>query len=404
MKPPAQLAVWGALTVISVAGFGFVIYRQRHEIQSRVAVQVASRPISGKEVFASKGCAICHGNSAGGTEFGPSLQNRTSLTSLSRLVTTMWNHAPQMWRAMEQRQLPYPKLSYEEMSQLVTYLYFAGYTDHTGNLQRGQFLFEKRKCAGCHKSNSSGGSGPSLQSISDAEDPLSWTQVLWNHASKMDAKMQDAHFSWPRFESSDMNDLFYYVRHARNLPDDSVPAVRGDPDRGWALFQEKGCILCQSVSSEHDGLGPSFGAEHQLPPTLSEFGAALLNHFSAMEVAMQSQKVVQPQFGNQDVADIAVFLYTLHYLEPSGSPQIGRSVFAWRGCNQCHGDNAEGTASGPALRGRGHPYTTARLATALWAHGARMYESAQKQARPWPSLEESDIGHLLTYLNTAPDR
>jgi cytochrome c553 len=130
----------------------------------------------------------------------------------------------------------------------------------------------------------------------------------------------------------------------------------------------------------------------------------MLNHLPNMEKALASHEAQLPHFENHDVADIAVFLYSLHYLEPTGSLQVGKSVFAWRGCNRCHGDNGEGTASGPALRGRGHAYTAVRLATALWAHGGRMYQSAQKSDQAWPALHDSDIGHLLTFLNTAPEQ
>ena len=401
MKFPPQLAIWGAAAVISLVALGLVIHHQRREIRTRVAVQVATRPASGGVVFRDKGCATCHGEYAAGTEFGPPLRNKRSLTSLPRLVTAMWNHAPHMWQAMEVRHLPYPALTYEEMSQLMTYLYISGYADGSVDIKRGERLFEERRCSECHGTDSGSGA-PSLQTLSDAEDLLSWTQTLWNHASKMQATMQRKAISWPGFHANDVRDLFAYVRHIRNLPEDYPPGVSGDPDRGWTLFQKKGCIRCHSVSSEASGAS-SFGADRQLPPTLSEFGAALLNHFPTMETAMGSHKIAPPQFENHDLADIAVFLYSLHYLEPSGSPQIGRSIFAWRGCNQCHGDDAEGASSTPALRGRGQVYTAVRLATSLWAHGGQMYDSTQKSHQPWPNLQDSDIGHLLTFLNTSPD-
>lgn len=405
MKIPRPLAIWGTAALVSLVGLGLAMRRQNHEIRSRIAVQVAAKPVLGSAVFRDKGCTNCHGVSGAGTEFGPSLRNRRSLTSLPRLVIAMWNHAPHMWREMDAKQLPYPALSYRETSQLMTYLYISGYVDEGGDVERGERLFAERKCAACHKQQpGEEANAPSLTDISDAEDPLSWTQALWNHASRMQAKMQTSAMPWPKFQGSDMRDLFAYVRHVRNLSDDDPPDVSGDPDHGWMLFQQKDCIRCHSLSSETDRLGPALGTDHSLPPTLSEFGAALLNHIPNMETAMEAQKLSFPRFENHDVADIAVFLYSLHYLEPTGSPQVGKSLFAWRGCGHCHGDDGEGTSSGPALRGRGHTYTAARLATALWGHGGRMYESARKQEQPWPTLQDSDIGHLLTFLNTSPEQ
>jgi mono/diheme cytochrome c family protein len=402
MKWPGQLALWATAALLSLGGLGLVMQRQSQEVKRRVAVQVAGRPASGSAVFKSKGCAGCHGAQAAGSESGPSLHNRRSFTSLAQLVTAMWNHAPRMWQEMESQHRPYPTLNYTETTQLVTYLYMSGYADDGGDAERGARLFSERKCAQCHDQRGNG-KGPALSQMSDAEDPLAWTQSLWNHAAAMQARMQSSGVAWPRLQASDMRDLFAYVKQARSLPDDGWPDISGDPDRGWQVFQSKGCLQCHALSAQDKSLAPSLGAERQLPPTFSEFGAAMLNHFPSMESAMQSQKTALPRFENHDVADIAVFLYSLHFLEPSGSLQVGRSVFAWRGCSACHGDNAEGSGSGPALRGRGQAYTAVRLATALWAHGGTMYQSARQQHQTWPELEDSDIGHLLTFLNTSPE-
>ena len=399
MNIPRQLAMWAMATLVSLGGLGIVVVWQRHDLPGRLAVQVATTPMTGAAVFRSKGCATCHGVSGGGTELAPSLRHRSSLTSLPQLVTAMWNHAPRMWQEMQGKQIRYPILSYEETSQLVTYLYMGAYSDDPGDAQRGESLFRERRCTQCHSRKPD---APGFVDISDSDDPLSWTEALWNHALGMQSKMLSVGMQWPTFQASDMRDLFAYIRQARNLDTQLLSDVSGDPTRGWLLFQQKGCIRCHSISSVPGLLGPGLGTDHQLPPTFSEFGASLLNHFPKMELAMKSQQAVIPRFERSDVADIAVFLYSLHYLEPTGSPQVGQSVFAWRGCGRCHGDNAEGTASGPVLRGRGQYYTAVRLATALWAHGARMYKAMKKDDQEWPALHDSDVGHLLTFLNTAP--
>ena len=287
----------------------------------------------------------------------------------------------------------------------MSYLYVSGYLDNDGDVARGEKLFQERRCGQCHGESSDGENrGRAVNQMTQADDPLSWTQALWNHASAMQANMKSMGIAWPRFQASDLRDLFAYVRHMRDPADNDPPDVGGDPDRGWALFQQKGCIRCHTVSSELGRVGPNLGAERKLPPTFSEFGAALLNHFPEMQSAMQVEKTGIPRFEDHDMMDVAVFLYSLHYLEPTGSPQVGKSIFGWRGCSRCHGENAEGTNQGPALRGRAKTYTAVRLATNLWAHGERMYQNSQKSGQPWPTLQDSDIGHLLTFLNTSPER
>jgi mono/diheme cytochrome c family protein len=126
----------------------------------------------------------------------------------------------------------------------------------------------------------------------------------------------------------------------------------------------------------------------------------MLNHFPQMERAMNSRSAAMPVFEGGEMADLAAFLYSLHFLEPAGSPQVGASLFTWRGCAQCHGDQAQGSRNAPALRGKGSTYTAVRLAADLWRHGARMYSTAHAAGQPWPLLSEEDVGDLLAFLNT----
>ncbi|HZU43274.1 MAG TPA: c-type cytochrome [Terriglobales bacterium] len=401
MKVPRQIAVWGMVAAVSLAALTFALVRQNKDVRQRSALQVRTSSLAGSEVFREKGCGACHGPNATGTPSGPALRQRQSLSGLPQLVTAMWNHAPRMWEKMRARGLEYPALSYEDTSQIISYLYISGYADNGGDPDRGRALFARDQCVRCHTATKS--SGPELKRLAEAGDPLAWTQALWNHASEMRNKMTAEGITWPRFQPSDMRDLFAYVRHAGGSGDQPAE-LRGDPDRGWRLFQQKGCISCHAVSSEATRMGPNLGPERPLPPTFSEFGAAMLNHFPQMENAVERENSDLPRFEDHEMTDVAVFLYTLHYLEPTGSPQIGKSVFAWRGCSRCHGDNAEGTREGPALRGRGRAYTAARLATDLWGHGARMYENSRRDGQAWPALQSSDIGHLLTFLNVSPEK
>lgn len=403
MKVPRPLAIWSVVALSSVVVLAFALWRQNKDVRRRSSLRVATSTAAGSEVFQAKGCATCHGPNAAGTPAGPALRQSRSLASLPQLVTAMWNHAPRMWEEMRVKNLEYPTLTYEETSHLIAYLYISGYADNNGDEARGQALFETNQCGRCHNSEPARQGGPTLRSIADAGDALTWTQALWNHSSAMRSRMRAQGIPWPRFQPSDMRDLFAYVRKAGNVKEDASE-LHGDPDRGWQLFQQKGCITCHSISSETSRIGPNLGPERALPPTFSEFGAAMLNHFPQMENAVHKEKADLPIFENHEMSDVAVFLYTLHYLEPTGSPQIGKSIFAWRGCSRCHGDNGEGTRLGPALRGRGRAYTAARVATDLWAHGERMYESNRKDGQDWPTLQNSDIGHLLTFLNLSPEQ
>jgi hypothetical protein len=52
------------------------------------------------------------------------------------------------------------------------------------------------------------------------------------------------------------------------------------------------------------------------------------------------------------------------------------------------------------LRGRGQSTTVITLATALWRHGPKMYQRSRELGRPWPTLKETDVADVLTFLNS----
>lgn len=393
-----QLWFWIAAALASVLLLICALRYSGGYVQRRFAASVTPHPAAGQLLFESKGCAACHGAEATGTSSGPSLRQRASLSSLPKLVSAMWNHAPRMWTAMQQQKLPYRSLTYEETSQLIAYLYISGSDDREGDLQNGAALFTSAKhCIQCHTT-----SGRESRLASAASGTaLDWTQALWNHATVMRARMRASGLEWPKFGANDIRDLLAYVRHQNGVDGQLRPVTAGDPDNGWALFQQKGCIRCHSLTSNTDGIGPYLGSGRTLPPTYSEFGAALLNHIPQMEQSIAGRGFPWPEFERNDVRDLTVFLYTLRYLEPGGSTQIGKTVFSWRGCARCHGAEAEG-GSAPSLRGRGVIYTASRLATDLWRHGSRMYERLQRDGQPWPELQETDVGNLLAFLNSAP--
>lgn len=109
--------------------------------------------------------------------------------------------------------------------------------------------------------------------------------------------------------------------------------------------------------------------------------------------------VENPTLQGDEIADILQFLVSLRYFEPTGSPLLGERIFAERGCALCHGPAAQGTNEGPKLRAEGDPFTTVSLATAFWSHGAAMGTRAEQLGITWPTLQATDIGDLISFLN-----
>ena len=73
----------------------------------------------GKRLFAQRNCATCHNDASSGA---PSLAHGKEAYSAVAMVAALWKHGPRMLDKMQQKNLPWPRFTSAEMSDLVTYL------------------------------------------------------------------------------------------------------------------------------------------------------------------------------------------------------------------------------------------------------------------------------------------
>jgi len=82
-----------------------------------------------------------------------------------------------------------------------------------------------------------------------------------------------------------------------------------------------------------------------------------------------------------------------------GSPPAGASAFAESGCSTCHGARGEGSRRGPVLRKAGRLLNAVMLATRLARAEQKMCQRAVALNLPPPSLEETEIQNVVSFLN-----
>jgi mono/diheme cytochrome c family protein len=389
---------WSTLAASALAILATVVVTQDRQTLLRWSVFLFANPQQGSAIFREKGCLRCHSVNGVGGKVGPDLAGAGGHPSdLAFLVTAMWNHAPNMWERMRVDHVSYPTLTYEETAQLMAYLYTASHMDGPGNSQNGKRLFTSKGCILCHAVTNRNGEQRSLwTALGAADTPMAWTEAMWKGAPTMDDAMRKAGLTWPMLDGSDLNDLLAFVQQSSGHHATGAQYIPGDPDRGWKVFQDKSCITCHELKQDGSSLQPA----KWLARTFSQVGELMWNRVPEMRRAMQSQDIANPTLTNEEMTDLIAFIYSLRYFDPPGSSVVGRSIFNWRGCSLCHGEDAQGTTIAPALRGRGRNYNSISLATALWSHGRKMYYLTQKSGLDWPTLQENDIGDLLEFLNS----
>jgi cytochrome c551/c552 len=389
----------GAAVLIILAS---VILWRRGSNADRWNTFLTGDPRAGAEIFQRKGCGDCHSVLGSGGTLAPDLGLQGAAgSSMNELVTQMWNHAPRMWEQIRSAKIDYPRFTSEDMANLFAYLYVTCYDDESGNPSRGRQLFNQKGCIRCHSVGDTGGTvGPNLKEIGPVDTPIFWSQAMWNHAPAMETRMRELNIPWPKFEGDEMNDLLVFVRQERAGPEREAELLPADPRRGWALFQQKGCISCHAIHGEGGTDGPDLTLGHPVPSTLTRLAARMWNHSPEMWVAMKAKGIKRPAFAGQEMADLIAFLYSARYFELGGSPAIGRQLFTERKCGTCHGADAQGGEVGPRLRKSDRFFTPVNFALALWSHGPRMYSKAEGLGLGWPTLNEGDLSHLLAFLNS----
>jgi mono/diheme cytochrome c family protein len=189
------------------------------------------KPKDGEALFTKKRCVECHSVRGHGGKVGPDL-GLTVKGSLMRIAGSMWNHGPQMWAKMAERGIQVPVLSTQEMSDLISYLYFFQFIDPPGDPRKGLVIYKEKRCGTCHALRGVGEKvGPDLATVENLDTSLEVITGMWNHAATMEQVMAGANVTWPVLQGGEMADLIAYLLQARG-PAPRPAAAKGPEPRG----------------------------------------------------------------------------------------------------------------------------------------------------------------------------
>jgi len=79
-------------------------------------------PQVGAALFVERGCAVCHGPQAEGTQNGPALRGHGRSFTVITLAAAMWKDGAEMYRRTQERRVQWPDLTEGDAGNLVSFL------------------------------------------------------------------------------------------------------------------------------------------------------------------------------------------------------------------------------------------------------------------------------------------
>ncbi len=209
----------------------------------------------------------------------------------------MWNHSGGMIVEMERLGVKWPRLSTQNMVDLLVYIRNSPATRSQaavfspGDLLRGRAIFE-RSCVSCHSFEEG---VPTKVNLRDRPGPRTLTgyiAAMWNHAPRM---RQAAGTGFPALAPGEMNDLLAYLFAQRYFDE------AGSASRGERVYRMKNCAACH----EKDAPNLTQAEERYSPITIV---SALWQHGPAMLDRMRREGIGWPQFEGSEMTDLIAYL------------------------------------------------------------------------------------------------
>ncbi len=255
----------------------------------------------GRSVFEDKRCVSCHGQLLDPRPDRSGLHDWTDVKDPIAWAEQMWNHANEMDTATQNRGIRWPKLSEQDVVDLLLFLSKLPEAQtempafRIGEPGLGRIVFE-RSCESCHSFGAADRSKVDLLARSRPSSITGYIAAMWNHAPDMRRRAG----STPELKPGEMPDLIAFLFSQRYFQD------RGDVLKGRRVFEEKSCAVCHESRRKETG-APDLAqvTETFSPITLT---AAVWKHGPTMMGEMKRMNISWPEFKDQEMPDLIAYL------------------------------------------------------------------------------------------------
>jgi cytochrome c2 len=175
--------------------------------------------------------------------------------------------------------------------------------------------------------------------------------------------------------------------------------LRGDDERGRALFTSKECVRCHKPRGER-ALGPPL-EELRRRQGMLELAGRLWNHAPAMLGVLEWQKLEWPRISAPEMADLMVYLQADPTRDPAPNLSAGQATLVRKGCLKCHRLRGEGGTLGIELTTYPGGYDSpVAWATGIWDHSPRMARQAAQIGVLYPRFTGEEMTNLFGFLES----
>lgn len=249
----------------------------------------------GRQLFLTRRCGQCHGIDSPLRAAVRPVAEWDSLWDPIALAQRMWNHSRDMTRALDGSAVPYPLLSGQELTDLLSWLRNLRPQGHTAGFapaspEIGRTLLVSKGCAECHRG------ARTLEAHRTRYGLTDLAAAMWNHP------FRTGYHQTP-LNDEEMRRLVGYLVAVQFFDE------RGDPGQGERVFQRKRCAVC------HDHPSSGAPARAMMAGRMTSLGlvAALWKHGPEMMNRMQRQKIAWPRFAGSEMADLSAYLHGLEF-------------------------------------------------------------------------------------------
>ncbi len=245
----------------------------------------------GERAFLGNRCAECHGIGSALRQGVQPVAAWGSLADPIALARQMWNHSREMTSELDRMEIPYPRFSSQELTDLLAYLRSTQASARAGvfspsSAQSGAALFASKGCADCHRGPLALEARPTRYGLTD------FAAAMWNHPFRTQGNPVQLSYE-------EMRRLVGYLVSTQFFEE------RGDPEQGQKVFARKHCATC------HDDASSGAPGRPAMAGRMTSFGmvAALWKHGPVMLSNMRLMRISWPRFSGSEMADLAAYLY-----------------------------------------------------------------------------------------------